>query len=1013
MTLTAVTDANGMVTEPVAANEVAGPYTIIATVDGASGPVLFSMVNMAAEPAQLTVAVFATPQTTLVRRSFAQPLQVVVTDSFGNPAPNATVTFTVQPANGASAILSASSASTDGAGLGRVLALANLVIGSYTAQASLGPNTTPAIFLLSNTYAPASVIKLVSGSNQTAAATTAFAKPVVFLVEDADSQPVYNANVTFTATPSGLALTPVTAVSDANGNVSVQVTAGSTVGAFQVSATNPNVATPAVANLTVVTVATTTVIAPLGEVPLEGPVPLIATVMAAAGGVPQGLLHFFIDGTAVGSVQVDSTGTATLAVSPPALGTHTVTAHFDGNAQFLPSDAIGVSLVTFRKWLAEGSGCAAGFHGGSGMQAVWLLLVLAVVSRWWRQRSIRRALPRMGLWLLLLGAVLGGAANTARAQAPTTTNFTASRFQPMGGAYDILAVQSAGVAPHERFGFWLIANYAHNQLRLISTDGQELVLLNDRLAVDLGGTVGFGDRFELSLAVPISIFQNGSSAAFIGSSLNSGPSAWGFGDIRITPKALIWQNDTWRLGFALPISVPSGRASAYTGYGTLTANPELALDLNTGMNLRFIANAGVAIRPTRQYVQAQIGSAFTYGLGADYLLAQYWRLLGTLQGEVVFGEPSIVGKPLEGLVAAGWHLARDWELLLGIGKGATNGYGEPRVRILAGITFFSPHADEPPPAPAPVVEAPVAAPVVIAPPPETSQDPDSDADGVVDALDVCPQTPKGKYPDQSRQGCPMPDSDGDGVLDSNDTCPQVPAGASPDANRPGCPEIDTDGDGVPNSTDVCPTVPAGVYADQNPARLGCPMADRDNDGVPDAADACPDVKGAPSTDSKKNGCPGIVQIDNFQIRTLKPVLFATGTATLLPESSAVMEGVAEALRAQPEITKCSVEGHTDSKGDAKKNLALSVARAKTCYDWLTAHGIAADRLESSGYGKDRPIASNDTSDGRTRNRRVDFKIIGIKGKSVAASTSTPAAAPAAAPAKAGKSKAGKAAKRAP
>lgn len=73
--------------------------------------------------------------------------------------------------------------------------------------------------------------------------------------------------------------------------------------------------------------------------------------------------------------------------------------------------------------------------------------------------------------------------------------------------------------------------------------------------------------------------------------------------------------------------------------------------------------------------------------------------------------------------------------------------------------------------------------------------------------------------------------------------------------------------------------------------------------------------------------------------------------------------------------KVEISGHTDSKGDFNYNQKLSEGRAKAVVDYLVSLGVAADRMQSKGYSFSKPIATNDTDDGRARNRRVEFKIL--------------------------------------
>ena len=104
------------------------------------------------------------------------------------------------------------------------------------------------------------------------------------------------------------------------------------------------------------------------------------------------------------------------------------------------------------------------------------------------------------------------------------------------------------------------------------------------------------------------------------------------------------------------------------------------------------------------------------------------------------------------------------------------------------------------------------------------------------------------------------------------------------------------------------------------------------------------------------------------------VHFETGKAQLRPESVELLREVAEVLKAHPEVKKLRVEGHTDSEGDDAFNLALSQARVDEVVRVLVANGVASERLSAAGFGETRPVASNDTPEGRMKNRRVEFFI---------------------------------------
>lgn len=109
------------------------------------------------------------------------------------------------------------------------------------------------------------------------------------------------------------------------------------------------------------------------------------------------------------------------------------------------------------------------------------------------------------------------------------------------------------------------------------------------------------------------------------------------------------------------------------------------------------------------------------------------------------------------------------------------------------------------------------------------------------------------------------------------------------------------------------------------------------------------------------------------IVNLPDILFAVNQATLKPEASLVIAKLAGILLIMQDLN-LRVEGHTDSTGGAAYNLKLSQQRADTVMDFLARQGIATQRMKSVGYGMDRPVADNNTAEGRQKNRRVEIVI---------------------------------------
>jgi outer membrane protein OmpA-like peptidoglycan-associated protein len=107
---------------------------------------------------------------------------------------------------------------------------------------------------------------------------------------------------------------------------------------------------------------------------------------------------------------------------------------------------------------------------------------------------------------------------------------------------------------------------------------------------------------------------------------------------------------------------------------------------------------------------------------------------------------------------------------------------------------------------------------------------------------------------------------------------------------------------------------------------------------------------------------------------LENIFFATGSDSLMESSRFEIERLAEFLKSNPELT-IEIRGHTDNVGTEEDNLSLSEARARSVYLALTNKGIPASRMKFRGFGERSPVATNDTEEGRSQNRRTEFVIL--------------------------------------
>jgi outer membrane protein OmpA-like peptidoglycan-associated protein len=234
---------------------------------------------------------------------------------------------------------------------------------------------------------------------------------------------------------------------------------------------------------------------------------------------------------------------------------------------------------------------------------------------------------------------------------------------------------------------------------------------------------------------------------------------------------------------------------------------------------------------------------------------------------------------------------------------------------------------------------------------------DSDGDGVADKNDKCPATTAGIIVDRS--GCPL-DTDHDGVPDGLDHCPSTDRMAGVDVDLFGC-EVDSDFDGVADYRDGCPHNPIGAVVDET----GCPV-DQDADGVADGLDDCPMT--LPGIAVDKYGCTDISILAKPLVLHIN---YAAGGFEIDPNNKRRLESLARLLLIVPDI-KLEVNGYTDDIGTTVANQQLSEKRASRVREFLIRQGIAGERIKVFGRGETMFLASNDTAEGRTKNRRIEI-----------------------------------------
>jgi OOP family OmpA-OmpF porin len=189
----------------------------------------------------------------------------------------------------------------------------------------------------------------------------------------------------------------------------------------------------------------------------------------------------------------------------------------------------------------------------------------------------------------------------------------------------------------------------------------------------------------------------------------------------------------------------------------------------------------------------------------------------------------------------------------------------------------------------------------------------------------------------------------------------------------GCPDDDNDKDGLADAKDRCPL--RAETMNQIDDADGCPEEDDDNDGIFGSKDECPTVAESRNGFKDLDGCADELPEEVRQFTgVIQGINFKNRSAVLLKGAYPLLDRAVVVLKQYPDL-KLEVAGHTDGRGKGDFNRDLSQKRAERVREYLVSKGIDAARVVSVGYGMDRPIDTNKTEKGRSKNRRIEFRLL--------------------------------------
>ena len=526
----------------------------------------------------------------------------------------------------------------------------------------------------------------------------------------------------------------------------------------------------------------------------------------------------------------------------------------------------------------------------------------------------------------ILGALLGMLLGPSMASA----QFSIEQYTLLSPSDRLLLSQpTAQIARKGAMSLGIRSNYSFRPLVAIDTENIRRVadVVRNRVATEIAFAYSFGVA-EIWAALPVVLFQD--FIAEDGVMLESFGDHAGLADARIGGRYRIHGGEKITLAAALEFSLPTHFEAEFSGQTGFTATPQVIGDFR-GEHAFLAIRVGGRVRKSRRLGDLSVGPALLFGIGASYAIprAPSFRPVIELQGEIAGGV--VRQSPIEVRAGLRWvSKASCYSGSIGYGRGVARGFGAPAHRAMLSV------------------ECSFGGEKKRGPFRKKIQAEDPDGDGVLGTSDDCPNEPEDFDGNLDLDGCPEPDNDEDGVLDVDDKCVDEPEDIDGFEDEDGCRDEDNDGDNIADEFDKCPVAAETV------------------NGINDL-DGCPDALSS------------IAKIVGKRIVLSEQIRFAKNSAKLSQEANLILKQVATLISSDPTISQVTVVGHTEDIGPKSKNYKISVRMSKAVVQKLTSLGVAPARLRPSGAGEKKPITSNETKEGRAKNRRVEF-LIKSRGK---------------------------------
>jgi len=572
------------------------------------------------------------------------------------------------------------------------------------------------------------------------------------------------------------------------------------------------------------------------------------------------------------------------------------------------------------------------------------------------------------------------------------------------GASPFLSLGPSVTTPALRYSFGVGLSYLSRPigLRVSSVDaaGTTVYLADNVLDATFLWSLGVTDKLDLTLAAPLTLYQDGAGLYSVLGGSAELPRA-GIRDVRFgfdyafLPHPRTGDGSGFALLGRAQFALPTGVKDGFAGSRTVTWAPSILGELKVS-RFTFGAEVGARIRGTSSFAETKVGTQVTGSLGASVAIvpdlltasAEAFALVGVdTQPPPARDRDTLSEGPL--LAPAEWMasvstapaLGGDLQAILAGGGpiplADETALTTPRFRFTLSLKYAPQGRDADADG---VLDRDDKCPDVAEDRdgfqdddgcPELDNDGDripddrdrcrdaaetvdgfkdddgcpdldDDEDGIPDEVDQCRNEKEDKDNFQDEDGCPDPDNDGDGIPDASDLCPNGAEDKDGFRDTDGCPDPDNDGDTILDGADLCPT--AAEDKDNFEDDDGCPEPDNDQDGVLDGADQCPTAAETIDGNADADGCPetgakSLVRWQGSQALSDSPVLFPSGSAKPSADGEKKLAMLAQLVRGASPVVVI-IEAYADRQGDKSTRAAdLADKRALAVKAAFVAAGI--------------------------------------------------------------------------